>query len=57
MKESEMNFHFIRYLWTYDKGVGEGGWGARASPLSKVGGTSGFVPLPSPPHFWAEQMF
>ena len=30
------------------KGVGEGG------ALSKVGGTSGFVP---PPHFWAEQMF
>ena len=28
------------------KGVGEGGQGggARASPLSKVGGTSGFVP-------------
>ena len=31
------------------KGLGEGGRGARASPLSKVGGTSGFVP----PHtFW-----
>ena len=30
------------------KGVGEGGagGGARASPLSKVGGTSGFVPPP-----------
>ena len=34
----------------YFKGVGEGGGGAggaRASPLSKVGGTSGFVPPPT----------
>ena len=34
------------------KGVGEGGRGARASPLSKVGGTSGFVP--PPPHTFGQ---
>ena len=37
------------------KGVGEGGQGARASPLSKVGG--GGHKWVCAPHFWAEQMF
>ena len=49
-----ISIHHTFVISILSKGVGEGGAaGACAPALSKVGGSSGFVP----PHFWTDQVF